>query len=128
MRQEGAAHQAKLREMLPLANASRAASLTVTALGSPGDAAGWGRVLVDAEGSGVVVVHGIEADGKRAFCWRLGPDGKRDPLAAIDLADGSGFSSIRVSPRRTGSFLITLEEPDGEPSENSPAVIEEAVD
>lgn len=128
LRQEAQSHQAQLREMLPLANASRAERLTTVLLGTPGDAGGWGHVLYDASSkSGVVVVHGLAAEGQRGFCWWLDLDRKRHPLAAIDLTDGSGYASIRVPDVETGSFVITLESPEGEPSESSAVVLEQAV-
>ena len=120
--------QERLRELLPFANVGRAAGFTAAFLGKPGDAGGWGRVLYDdASGRGVVFVKDLDAAGRRAFCWWLDLDGNRHPLAAIDLTDGSGHASIQLRQDRTGSFLITLESPEGEPSQRSSPILEAAI-
>ena len=125
LRQENDAAQRKLREMLPLANAARTERLTYVPLGVQGEGLPWGRVLFDhGDGSGVVIVNDLVAEGMRGFSWWQDSQGRRQPLAAIDLADGAGYASIRLGPDRTGSFLITLEESEGDPSPDSEVVLE----
>jgi len=129
LRSETERLQEQLRDLLPFASAGRAADLTSTILGKSGDAGGWGRVLYDAaDGAGVVFVKNLDAGDQRAFCWWLGLDGNRHPLAAIDLTDGSGHASIQLRRDRRGSFLITLEPPEGEPGEDSQPILEVAID
>ena len=121
--------QKRLRELVPFANIGRSAGLEVTILGKPGDAGGWGRVLYDdATGRGVVFVKSLDAEGQRAFCWWHDREGNRHPLAAIDLEEGSGEASIQLRQDRRGSFLITLESLEGEPSGQGPPVLEAAID
>ena len=121
--------QAQLRELVSFANVGRSAGLTFTMLGRPGDTGGWGRVLYDdGTGRGVVFVKDLDAKDRRAFCWWLDIDGNRHPLAAIDLTDGSGEASIQLRRDRTGSFLITLEPLEGEPSGQGPPVLEATID
>ena len=128
LRQESDAAQRKLREILPLANAARAARLTHVPLGVADGSGPWGRVLFDAaDGDGVAFVEGLVAEGKRAFAWWQDPEGQRRPLAAIDLTDGAGHASIRLGPERTGTFLITIEEPEGDPSPDSDVVLQAAL-
>ena len=129
LRGENEQLQAQVRELLPFANVSRAAGSNAAFLGEPGDPGGWGRVLYDDHnGRGIVFVKDLDADGQRAFCWWLDRDGKRHPLAAIELTDGSGEASIQLRQDRTGSFLITLELLEGEPSEHGTPVLEAAID
>lgn len=128
LRAENEQLQEQVRELLPFANAGRAPDFIGRFLGKPGDAGGWGRVLYDnRSGRGVVVVKDLDADGQRAFCWWLDLDGNRYPLAAIELTDGSGEASIQLRQGRMGSFLITLESLEGEPSWQSPPVLEAVV-
>jgi len=126
---ENEALQNRLRDLVPFANVGRSAGLNVMILGQPGEAAGWGRVLYDdSTGRGVVFVKDLDAEGQRAFCWWLDQEGNRHPLAAIDLDEGSGEASIQLRQDRTGSFLITLEPLEGEPSGQGPPVLEAALD
>jgi len=119
--------EGQLREMLPFATAGQAVGLTVATLGAPGNAPGWGRVLYDREvGRGVVFVENLAAEGQRGFCWWVDPDGNRFPLAAIDLIDGAGQAAIQLGPGRRGSFVVTLESLEGDPSDTSPPVLEAA--
>ena len=128
LRTENEQLQGQVRRLLPFANAGRAVGFTGAFLGKPGDAGGWGRVLYDdGSGRGVVFVKNLDADGQRAFCWWLDLDGNRHPLAAIELTDGSGEASIQLRQDRSGSFLITLEPLEGEPSGQSPPVLEAAI-
>ena len=123
--QENDAGQRKLRELLPLANAARTERLTTVPLGIADGSGPWGRVLFDdVDGNGVVFVEGLAVEGKRAFAWWMDLGEGRHPLAAIDLADGAGHASIRVGAARTGAFLITLEELEGDPSPDSDVVLE----
>jgi hypothetical protein len=125
LRQENDRSQARLREMLPLANAARTARLTTVPLGVADGSGPWGRVLFDdKDGAGVVVVEGLVGEGRRGFVWWVDQRGERHALAAIDLTDGAGHASFRLGPDRTGSFLITLEEPEGDPSPDSAVVLE----
>jgi len=128
LRQVNEASQRKLRELLPLANAARAQDLTQVHLGIPSDTGPWGRVLFDdGSGRGVVIVKGLDIPDRRAFCWWFDSQGVRQPLAAIDLTDGAGHASIQLGPERQGSFLITLEALEGEPSSDREPVLEAAV-
>lgn len=103
-------------------------ALTVVNLGNPGDPQGWGRVLYDdSNGHGAAMVHNIEAEGQRVFYWWRSLDGTRRPLAALDLERGSGHALIRFGDERTGSFLVTLESLEGEPSEDSRPILEAAI-
>jgi len=125
LRRENDVSQRKLREMLPLVKAARTERLTHVPLGVSDGEGPWGRVLFDdADGSGVVFLEGLVVDGKRAFSWWLDARGERHPLAAIELTDGSGHASIQLGAERTGSFLITLEKPEGDPSPDSDVVLE----
>lgn len=128
LRSENQRLQQQLREMVPFAKVGRSPGLTTVQLGEAGDSAAWGRVLYDdATGSGVVFVKNLDAEGRRAFCWWFDLERKRHPLAAIDLREGSGEASIQLGKERSGSFLITLEALEGDPSVDSVPVLEAAL-
>jgi hypothetical protein len=129
LRSENEHLEGRLRYMLPFANAGQTTELTVATLGVPGDDAAWGRVLYDQEvGRGVIFVKNLVAEGQRGFGWWIDPDGKRFPLAAIDLIDGAGQASIQLGQGRLGSFVVTLESLEGDPSDSSPPILEAAID
>ncbi len=117
-----------MSDLRPRVTVTGAPGLTVVNLGNPGDPQGWGRVLYDdGNGHGAAMVHNIDAEGQRVFYWWRNLDGTRRPLAALDLERGSGHALIRFGDERTGSFLVTLESLEGEPSQESQPILEAAI-
>jgi len=118
-----------MSDWMPRVTVSGAPELTVVNLGTAGDPQGWGRVLYDnSNGHGAAMVRNIDVEGQRVFYWWRSPDGTRRPLAALDLEHGSGNALIRLGAERVGSFLVTLESLEGDPSEDSQPILEAAID